>query len=85
MLNQTLIQLYAKNVITFGNRTLSQVHHTYLEAVKLYIAQNFTVAQIQNAKNKGWITEVEEAELLLMRQEQLTAGTNEIGEPKQVI
>ena len=31
------------------------------------------------------ITEAEESELLLMRQEQLEAGTNEIGEPKQVI
>lgn len=54
-----LVSSYAMDIYIFGNRTLAQVPEAYVEPVKQYAAEKFRDDQIQNALDKGWITQQE--------------------------
>jgi hypothetical protein len=50
---------YARNIYLYGNQKLTDVPAAYVTPVMTYAAENFTVTEIQNALDKGWITEDE--------------------------
>lgn len=59
-----LVRQYALCVYIFGTRTIPSVAPDYIEPVKRYAAENYTLDQINNALAKGYITEQEHAETI---------------------
>lgn len=55
--NNLLVKAYAVNIYRYGNRTFTSIPAEYHEAVKQYAAANFTLAEIDTALAKGYITE----------------------------
>lgn len=53
------VSTYARDIYLYGNRTLSDVPADYVEPIKMYAAQTFSLAQIDNALANGWITQQE--------------------------
>lgn len=67
MLSQLLIRNYAKNIITYGNRTFSTIDSNYVQPTKQNVADNYTLSEIDTALVKSFITEDEHSELLNLR------------------
>lgn len=61
---QILVKQYAVCVYIYGTRTIESVAEGYKEAVKEYAAVNYTLAQIDNALVKGYVTEKEYQETI---------------------
>lgn len=59
-----LTRQYAVCVYIYGTRTFPTVYGEYVEPVKRYAAENYTLDQINNALAKGYITEQEHAETI---------------------
>lgn len=58
-INSLLIRGYATNIYVYGNRSFATIPAEYHEPVKKHAAQTYTLDQIDNAFEKGWITEAE--------------------------
>lgn len=54
-----MVSTYARDIYIFGNRTFAQIPEQYVEPVKQYAAQTYRQDQIDNALEKGWITQQE--------------------------
>ena len=54
-----MVSTYARDIYIFGNRDFSQIPEGYVEPVKQYAATSFRQDQIDNALEKGWISEGE--------------------------
>ena len=54
-----MVSIYARDIYLFGNRTFGQIPEQYVEPVKQYAAETFRQDQIDNALEKGWISEQE--------------------------
>lgn len=54
-----MVSTYARDIYLFGNRTFAQIPEPYVEPVKEYAAKAFRQDQIDNALEKGWISEQE--------------------------
>ncbi|MBT2680060.1 hypothetical protein J7E38_13680 [Bacillus sp. ISL-35] len=50
---------YARNIYLYGNTSFDSIPAEYHEPVKQYAAQNFSVDQIETARNNLWISEIE--------------------------
>lgn len=61
---QVLVKQYAVCVYQYGTRTISSVAEAYKEPVKEYAAQNYSLAVIDNALVKEYITEQEYQETI---------------------
>ena len=53
------VSAYARDIYLFGNRTFADIPEQYVEPVKQYAAETFRQDQIDNALEKGWISEQE--------------------------
>jgi hypothetical protein len=53
------VSAYAIDIYIFGNRTFDQIPGAYVEPVKQHAAAKFRQDQIDNALEKGWITQQE--------------------------
>lgn len=62
--NNLLVKAYAVNIYRYGNRTFESIPVEYHQPVKQYAAINFTLAEIDNALAKGYITEQEYTDTL---------------------
>lgn len=56
---QRMVRGYAYSIVIDGVRTFETVPATYHEEVKQYIADNFTLEQIDAAYGRGSLTETE--------------------------
>jgi hypothetical protein len=65
-INNLLVKAYAVNIFKYGNRAFSTIPTEYVEPVKQYAATNFTLQEIDNALEKGYITEQEYTETLAL-------------------
>jgi len=54
-----MVSTYARDIYIFGNRTFAQIPEPYVEPVKEYAAKTYRQDQIDNALDKGWITQQE--------------------------
>lgn len=63
-----LVSTYARDIYIFGNRTFAQIPSPYVEPVKEYAANTYRDDQLQNALEKGWITQQEYDETVAYRQ-----------------
>lgn len=54
-----MVSTYARDIYIFGNRTFAQIPEPYVEPVKEYAAKTYRQDQIDNALEKGWITQQE--------------------------
>lgn len=54
-----MVSTYARDIYLFGNRTFAQIPEPYVEPVKEYAAKTYRQDQIDNALEKGWITQQE--------------------------
>ena len=59
-----LTKQYAVCIYIYGTRTFASIPAEYHTPVKQYAATNYTLAQIDNALAKGYITEQEHAETM---------------------
>ena len=50
---------FARNIYLYGNTLFTGIPVEYVEPVKQYAATTFSRLQIDNALNKGWITQQE--------------------------
>ncbi|PYI57009.1 hypothetical protein [Paenibacillus flagellatus] len=50
---------YARNIYLYGTQSFADIPAAYVQPVKQYAAETFTVAQIDNALEQGWITQQE--------------------------
>jgi hypothetical protein len=62
--NSLLVKAYAVNIYRYGNRVFESIPVEYHEAVKQYAALNLTLAEIDNALAKGFISEQEYTDTL---------------------
>jgi hypothetical protein len=53
------VSAYAMDIYIFGNRTFAQIPDPYVIPVMQYAAEKFRQDQIDNALEKGWITQQE--------------------------
>jgi len=53
------VSSYAMDIYLFGNRTFAQIPEPYVDPVKQYAAATFRDDQIENALNKGYISQEE--------------------------
>lgn len=61
---QVLVKQYGVCVYQDGTRTLTSVNSAYVEPVKEYVAKNYNLSVIDNALEKGHITEEEYRETI---------------------
>nr|WP_275261762.1 XkdX family protein [Brevibacillus borstelensis] len=54
-----MVSTYARDIYLFGNRTFAQIPEPYVEPVKEYAAETYRQDQLDNALEKGWITQEE--------------------------
>lgn len=46
-------------IYLYGNRTFATINQNYIDPVKQYAAETFSLSQIDNALTKGWISQQE--------------------------
>lgn len=63
-INSLLTKAYAVNIYKYGNRTFETIPTEYNEPVKQYAGTNLTLQEIDNALEKGYITEKEYTDTL---------------------
>lgn len=61
---QILVKQYAVCVYQYGTRKLSAVNEAYVEPVKQYAAENYSLTVIDNALVKEYISEQEYQETI---------------------
>lgn len=61
------VSSYAMDIYIFGNRTFAQIPEPYVEPVKEYAANTYRDDQLENAVEKGWITQQEYDETVAYR------------------
>lgn len=66
-IRQRLVRSYSYNVYIDGSRTLSSVGSSYHVEIKTYAAINFSDIQLGNALSKGWITQQEYDDTMLIK------------------
>lgn len=66
--NSLLTKQYAVCVFVYGTRKFETVVADYHEPVKKYVADNYTLEQIDNALVKGFVTESEYQETIAYTQ-----------------
>jgi hypothetical protein len=57
---------YARSIYLYGTTTFAAIPQEYHYPVKDYVARNFTVGQIQEAFNRGYITQQEYDETMII-------------------
>lgn len=63
----SLTAAYAKAIYIDGTKRFPEIRQEYVPYVKQYAADNYTLAQIDNALSKGWITQAEYDETIALR------------------
>lgn len=61
------VSSYARDIYIFGNRTFAQIPEPYVDPVKEYAVETYRDDQLQNALEKGWITQQEYDETVAYR------------------
>lgn len=63
----SLTSSYAKAIYLDGTKRFSQIRPEYVEPVKQYAADTYTITDIDNALTMTWITEQEHADTLALK------------------
>lgn len=63
---QLLVGPYARSIYLYGSRTFQQIATEYQQPVKEFAAKSFTVGQIQEAYNRGWVSQQEYDETMFI-------------------
>lgn len=64
---QSLVVAYAKAIYLDGTKRFADIRADYVSYVKQYAADNYTLAQIDNALAQGWITQQEYDDTIALR------------------
>lgn len=58
---------YAREIYLYGNRTFANINQAYVDAVKQYAADTYSVNLIANALTNGWISQLEYDETIALK------------------